>query len=47
MPLRFAGLNKKSGMAAAYIRIACLGFGWTGIGWLIAMIMAFLPNKKS
>jgi hypothetical protein len=46
MPLHFAGLNKKSKDDIAYIRIAGLAFGWTGVGWLLAMVLAFLPNKK-
>lgn len=47
MPAHFAGLNKKSAVEILYIRIAGLAFGWTGVGWLIAMILAFLPSKKS
>jgi hypothetical protein len=46
MPLHFAGLNKKSQYDMVYIRIAGLAFGWTVVGWLVAMILAFLPNKK-
>jgi hypothetical protein len=45
MPLHFAGLNKKSKDDMVYIRIAGLAFGWTVVGWLVAMILAFLPNK--
>jgi ABC-type uncharacterized transport system permease subunit len=45
MPAHFAGMNKKDKADMIRIRIACWAFGWTGIGWLVAMCLAFAPAK--
>ena len=41
VPARMAVANKKEKADLARIRIASLMFGWTVVGWLWALYMAF------
>ena len=41
MPVRLAHLNKKENYAIGQVRMAAWLFGWTGIGWIYAMVLAF------
>ena len=44
MPVRLAHLNKRHNYAITRIRAATWLFGWTGIGWIWAMTMAFVAK---
>jgi hypothetical protein len=44
LPLHFAGLNKKNNAHMLWIRLSGCFFGWTIIGWIIALFIAFMPN---
>ena len=36
-PAWIAANNGKAGMPAKYVRVANWLFGWTGVGWLVAL----------
>ena len=46
LPVHFANLNKKKDAQMGYIRLASWLFGWTIIGWMIAMYLSVAPNPK-
>jgi hypothetical protein len=46
LPCHFAGLNEKSAYDVARVRIACLAFGWTIVGYLWALWIALAPKNR-
>jgi len=46
IPPHLGGLNKKSTYNMARIKIACWAFGWTGIGYVYALYLAFVPEPR-